>query len=364
MTGSSTPRTSVGLPTRLDPSEGVARPPAGLPLASVIVLNWNGEAWLAECVDSLLAQTYPRVEVIVVDNASSDRSVGLLRDRYGEKIRVIVNETNLGFAAGNNVGIAASNGAYVLLINNDAVADAGWVAALVGEAEANDRVGMCASKILTYDDPDRIDSAGLLLSRDGLGRGRGRLQRDGGRFTRPDDVLVPSGCAALYRRSMLDRIGLFDDAFFMYCEDLDLGLRGRLAGWRCRFVPDAVVRHRYSASAGRYSLRKIFLVERNRVWVMAKSFPALALALSPVWTVGRLAWQAYAGWRGQGGAGRALEGGSAWAVAMTVARAYVAAARGLPAMLRKRRTDHVSLADFRRWLRDHGVSVREVAFTE
>ncbi|MBI3607902.1 MAG: glycosyltransferase family 2 protein [Nitrospirae bacterium] len=338
--------------------------PADLPLASVIVLNWNGEALLAECVDSLLAQTYPRLEVIVVDNASSDRSVAVLGNRYGEKIRLIVNDANLGFAAGNNVGIAASKGAYVLLINNDAVADARWVAALVREAEADHRVGMCASKILTYDDPDRIDSVGLLLSRDGLGRGRGRLQRDAGRFNRPDDALVPSGCAALYRRAMLDQIGLFDEAFFMYCEDLDLGLRGRLAGWRCRFAPDAVVRHRYSASAGRYSLRKVFLVERNRVWVMAKSFPVSALALSPIWTIGRLAWQAYAGWQGQGGTGRALEGGSAWALAMTVGRAWLAAARGLPAMLRKRRPDHVSLADFRRWLRDHGVSVREVAFTE
>ena len=141
------------------------------------------------------------------------------------------------------------------------------------EAEADPRVGMCASKILTYDDPRVIDSVGLLLFRDGLGRGRGRLQRDVGAFNKPEDVLLPSGCAALYRRAMLDEIGLFDEAFFMYCEDVDLGLRGRVAGWRCRFVPDAVVRHRYSASAGRYSLRKVFLVERNRIWVMVKYFP-------------------------------------------------------------------------------------------
>jgi GT2 family glycosyltransferase len=337
---------------------------AAAPLASVIVLNWNGEALIAECVDSLLTQTYLRLEILVVDNASTDRSVSLIRERYGEKVCLIVNPANLGFAAGNNVGIAASRGAYVLLVNNDAVADPGWVEALVREAEADPRVGMCASKILTYDDPRVIDSAGLLLSRDGLGRGRGRLQRDVGAFDTPEDALLPSGCAALYRRAMLDEIGLFDEAFFMYCEDLDLGLRGRLAGWRCRFVPDAVVRHRYSASGGRYSLRKVFLVERNRVWVMVKSFPVLALALSPIWTIGRLAWQAYAGWRGQGGAGRALEGGSAWALATTVARAYLAAARGLPAMMRKRRTGHVSLLEFWRWLRYHGVSAREVAFTE
>lgn len=337
---------------------------AAAPLASVIVLNWNGEALITECVDSLLAQTYLRLEILVVDNASTDRSVSLIRERYGEKVCLIVNPANLGFAAGNNVGIAASRGAYVLLINNDAVADPGWVEALVREAEADPRVGMCASKILTYDDPRVIDSAGLLLSRDGLGRGRGRMQRDAVEFNKPEDVLLPSGCAALYRRAMLDQIGLFDEEFFMYCDDVDLGLRGRVAGWRCRFVPDAVVRHRYSASAGRYSLRKVFLVERNRIWVMMKYFPWSAVTVSPVWTALRLGWHGYAAWRGRGGAGRAREGESAWRLIGTVARAYLAATRGVPAMVRQRRGRHITSVEFRRWIRYHGVSAREVALTE
>ena len=325
-------------------------------------------SWLAECVDSLLAQTYPRLEVIVVDNASSDRSVALLQDRYGGKVRLIVNDANLGFAAGNNVGIAASSGAYVLLINNDAVADARWVAALVREAEADDRIGMCASKIVTYNDSSVIDSAGLLLFRDGLGRGRGRLQRDAGAFNKPEDVLLPSGCAVLYRRTMLDQIGVFDEEFFMYCDDVDLGLRGRVAGWRCRFVPDAVVRHRYSASAGRYSSHKVFLVERNRIWVMIKYFPWSAVALSPFWTALRLGWHGYAAWRGRGGAGRALEGGSARGLMWTVVRAYLAAARGVIGMWRKRRvlarSRRVSWLEFHGWLSYYGVSAREVALTE
>jgi len=337
---------------------------AAAPLASVIVLNWNGEALIAECVDSLLAQTYPRLEILIVDNASTDRSASLIRERYGEKVRLIVNPANLGFAAGNNVGIAASRGAYVVLINNDAVADPGWAEALVREAEADPRVGMCASKIVTYDDPRVIDSAGLLLFRDGLGRGRGRMQRDVGAFSKPEDVLLPSGCAALYRRAMLDQIGVFDEGFFMYCDDVDLGLRGRVAGWRCRFVPDAVVRHRYSASAGRYSLRKVFLVERNRIWVMMKYFPWSAVVLSPFWTALRLGWHGYAAWRGRGGAGRALERGSAWRLVWTVARAYVAAARGVPAMIRQRRSGQISCVQFRNWFRSHGISAREVALTE
>lgn len=334
------------------------------PLVSVIVVNWNGEAYVAECLDALLVQTYPRTEIIVVDNGSTDGSVSLLRDRYGEKIRLIVNRDNRGFTGGNNDGMAVASGDYVVLINNDATADPGWVAALVREAETDPRVGMCASMIVTHDDPRVIDSAGLLLFRDGLARGRGRWQRDVGAFNKPEDVLLPSGCAALYRRAMLDEIGVFDEEFFMYCEDVDLGLRGRVAGWRCRFVPDAVVRHRYSVSAGRYSLRKLFLVERNRIWLMVKCFPWSAVMVSPVWTALRLGLHAYAAIRGRGGAGRALEGESAWRLMATVGRAYLAAARGVPAMVRQRRDRHVTAVEFRRWFRYHGVSAREVALTE
>ncbi len=339
------------------------RAPRVPPLVSVIVVNWNGEAYLAECVDSLLKQTYSRVEIIIVDNASADGSVRLLTERYGAKIRLALNRTNLGFTGGNNTGIAVSTGAYVLLINNDAVADPEWVARLVREAETDDRIGMCASKIVSYDDPSVIDSAGLLLARDGLGRGRGRLERDAGQFDQAEEVLIPSGCAGLYRKAMLDEIGLFDERFFMYCEDVDLGLRGRVAGWRCRYVPDALVRHRYSKSAGSYSLRKVFLVERNRVWVMLKSFPWALVALSLPWTAVRLWWHAYAAWRGLGGAGRAVEGVRVRSLVATVLRAYLAAVAGAPPALKRRRSP-LSAMEFSKWLRYYGVSARSVAITE
>jgi GT2 family glycosyltransferase len=333
------------------------------PLVSVIVVNWNGETLLAPCIDSLLAQSYPRLEIIVVDNASTDGSLRLLGERYGGKIRLVLNRENLGFTGGNNAGIAVATGAYVLLINNDAVADPGWAAALVREAEADPQIGMCASKIVLFDDPTVIDSVGLLLARDGLGRGRGRLERDDGRFDRAVDVLLPSACAALYRRAMLDEIGLFDEEFFMYCEDVDLGLRGRVAGWRCRYAPDAVVRHHYSKSAGGYSARKIFLVERNRVWVMLKSFPWTLVALSLPWTAVRLWWHAYAAWHGRGGAGRAVEGVHAPALVATVLRAYLGAVAGAIPVLRRRRV-RTPVVEFSRWLRYDGVSAREVALTE
>lgn len=333
------------------------------PLASIIVLNWNGETLLPDCLDSLIVQTYPRVEILVVDNGSTDGSVRLVRHRYGDKVRVIETGVNLGFAGGNNAGIREAHGEYILLINNDAAADAGWVEALVREAETDGRIGMCASKVVTWEAPARIDSAGLLVSRDGVGRGRGRGEPAEGRFVNAEDALVPSGCAALYRRAMLDAIGAFDEAFFMYCEDLDLGLRGRLAGWRCRYVPDAVVRHRYSASAGAFSLQKVFLVERNRMWVMLKSFPWSAMAASLWWTVLRLGWHTYAACRRRGGAGRAVDDVSAFALASTVVRASAAALMGAPSMLAKRGQGPQRVA-FRTWLRYYGISARDVAMTE
>jgi GT2 family glycosyltransferase len=337
--------------------------PVAPPLVSVIVVNWNGEAYLAECVDSLVAQTYPRLEIIVVDNGSTDGSVRLLTERYGGKIRQVLSPTNQGFTGGNNLGIAVASGVYILLLNNDAVADPDWARALVEEAESNPRIGMCASKIVSYHDATEIDSVGLQLARDGLARGRGRLARDDGRFDRGEDVLMPSGCAGLYRRAMLDEIGVFDERFFMYCDDVDLGLRGHVAGWRCRYVPGALVRHRYSQSAGRYSLRKIFLVERNRVWVMLKSFPWPLIALSLPWSAVRMGWHVYAVCKGRGGAGRAAEAVPVASLVATVLRAYAAALAGAPSVLSRRRAS-MPLVDFSRWLRYDGVTARDVAMTE
>jgi hypothetical protein len=149
----------------------------------------------------------------------------------------------------------------------------------------------------------------------------------------------------------------------MYCEDVDLGLRGRVAGWRCRYVPDAVARHHYSKSAGGYSVRKIFLVERNRVWVMLKSFPWTLVALSLPWTAVRLWWHAYAAWHGRGGAGRAVEGVHASALVATVLRAYLGAVAGAIPVLRRRRV-RTPVVEFLRWLRYYGTSARDVALTE
>lgn len=337
------------------------------PLVSVIIVNWNGAAYLPACLDSILAQSYANLEIIVVDNASTDASASLLRG-YGSRLRVIENPVNLGFAGGNNVGIRAAKGAYIALINNDAVADRRWVEALARAAEADPGIGMCASKIYLSGPGRVLDSAGLLLSRDGIGRGRGRLEPDRDEFGREAEGLLPSGCAAFYRRAMLDDVGLFDEDFFAYCEDSDLGLRGMIAGWRSRYVPAAIVTHAYSASTAPYSSFKAFHVERNRIWLVVKCFPRRLLVASLLYTAARYLAQAGGALRGRGPAARFVEHVSVWAALGTLARAYGAALARLPAMWQKRRQvlalRRRPARELEAWFRIQRLPVSELVFKD
>ncbi|KRT74801.1 MAG: glycosyl transferase family protein [Candidatus Rokubacteria bacterium CSP1-6] len=353
----------------LEPHPAPPRPfPTDRPPVSVVVVNWNGITYLPDCLGSIARQSYPSLEIIVVDNGSTDGSVALLRAAYGSRIHLIESPTNLGFAGGTNVGIRAAKGAYLALLNNDAVADAGWIDALIRAAEADPRVGMCASKIYVRGQDGVLDSAGLLLSRDGIGRGRGRLERDDGRFSHEEEALVPSGCAALYRRAMLDEIGLFDEDFFAYCEDTDLGLRGRLAGWTCRYVPDAVVFHKYSGSSAPYSPFKAFQVERNRIWVVVKCFPPGLIVASVGYTLARYLVQAYGALSGRGAAAGLAGQTSVWSMVAILLRAYRAAFARLPEMWRRRRQvqalGKVTPRQVRRWFQTHHLGLRELALKD
>jgi len=338
------------------------------PLVSVIVVTWNGLAYLPDCLDSLAAQTYPALEVVVVDNGSTDGSVEYLRGRGPGRLHLVESPRNLGFAGGNNLGIRASKGAYLALLNNDAAADPEWVEALVNAAEADPTVGMCASRIHVWKRPDLLDGAGLVVSGDGIGRGRGRLEADGERYQRGADVLLPSACAALYRRSMLDEVGLFDEDFFAYCEDTDLGLRARIAGWRCRYVPGAVARHHYSGSTAPHSAFKAFHVERNRIWVVVKCFPPGLAVASLAYTLGRYALQLYAAVSGRGAAAKLAAQQAPWVLAGIIVRAWWAALARLPEMWRRRRAvwsvGKISRRELTRLLRAHRVGLRELALRD
>jgi len=289
-------------------------------LVSVIVVNHNRLALLEECLDSLMAQTYPNLEFLVVDNGSSDKScefVGSIPDR---RLRLISLESNLGFGVACNEGIKESHGDWVALLNNDAVAAPDWIEAMV-RAISSSKMGMCASKIL-FADSEVVDKAGHLIYLDGQNRGRGTGELDRGQYDEQEETIFPDGCAALYRRRMLEELGGFDEDFFAYADDADLGLRARLLGWECVYVPDAVVKHRHSATTGSYSIEKIYWVERNRFWLAVKSFPVPLLFLNPLFTLYRWLWNVLAAVSGRGAAGHFLRGHSFGQLVKTILRAY------------------------------------------
>ena len=179
------------------------------PLVSVVVLNLNGLRYLKGCLSSLSKQTATSFEVILVDNGSSDGSAEYVRNNF-PSVRLIENKTNLGFAAGNNQGIRMARGKYIATLNNDTEVDSEWLKNLVEVMESDNGLGMCASKIHNFDDPNVIDGVGMLIYPDGMSRARGRLEEDRGQYSKIEEILLPSACAALYRRKMLDEIGLFD----------------------------------------------------------------------------------------------------------------------------------------------------------
>jgi GT2 family glycosyltransferase len=333
-------------------------------LVSLVIVNWNGIEVLPECVESARSQCYRPVEVVVVDNGSTDGSRAWLRL---SGTAVVELDRNTGFAAGINAGIVRSHGEFVALLNNDAVAAPDWLEHLVAPM-CDPEVGMVASKIVFYDRRGVIDKTGHLLYPDGLNRGRGAGEADRGQFDSEDEVFFPDGCAALYRRRMLDDIGLFDEQFFAYGDDAELGLRARWRGWRCRYAPRARVFHRHSRSLGKYSPRKAYLVERNRLWVAAKLLPWPLVALSPLLTLWRYGWhvRSLAGHRGLAG-GVAREH-SAWSLLLALVRAYGSGLAGLPPILAKRRAVFrnrtLSDREFYALLRRFRISARELALRD
>jgi len=335
---------------------------------SVVVVNWNGRDHLETCFASILAQTLPGVESIMVDNGSTDGSIDFVRARFGSSVVVVALPDNTGYGAALNVGIRAARGRYLFALNNDTELDPHCLAALHAAAERYPAAGSFAPKILSFDDRRCIDNVGHLLYADGLSRGRGRLEVDHGQYDRDEEILLFSGCAVLLRREMLADIGTFDEDLFAYCEDTDLGLRAQLGGWRCRAVPSAVVYHKYSASTAHYSPMKAFLVERNRAWVAVKCLPAPLLAMSPLFTLLRLAAQAVGALTHRGAAGRFTTDHSAGALAMVFLRAVAAAIRGLPTAWRKRRAvqrqRRISNRDAFAWVTRYGMSLREIAWKD
>ena len=242
------------------------------PLVSIVIVNWNGLRFLPECWAALRAQTYAPVEVIVVDNGSTDGSLAWLAAQTPAP-RLIVNAANRGFAAANNQGLAAAQGQYVALLNNDAYPEPGWLAALVAAAEADSAIGMAGGLLVFADRPEVVQSAGICVDRCGV-----TWDAAGGQPTDQQGAALragfgPSAGAALYRRAMLAALGGFDEAFFAYLEDVDLAWRARRAGWQAALVPSARVRHVHSGTGRQGSDFKTFYLARNKYRLLVKNYP-------------------------------------------------------------------------------------------
>jgi GT2 family glycosyltransferase len=317
---------------------------------------------LAECLRSLESQTHRDRDIVVVDNSGEGRVLRGGAPPGG--VRVMEAGRNLGFGGAINAAVRESRAPFLATLNDDAVADPRWLAALVSAMRRQPDVGMCASQVRLYGE-EQLDSAGMLVARDGSSRQRGHL-RPPWMFPAPEEALLPSGSAALYRRAMLDEVGLFDDDFFLYCEDTDLGLRARLAGWSCRYVPQAVVEHDYSVSSGRASRLKAFYVERNRLWTVAKTFPLALWPLVPFYSLWRYLLHFWALLTGRGLAAEfTREGEKWWRLVLIVGSAHVHALSHLPALLakRKRVRSSATLGDWAFWklIRRHYARASQIA---
>lgn len=246
------------------------------PLVSVVIPTWKGEERLLQCLESIHRQTYRNFIAVFVVNGSQDKTLEILSKHSG--LRLIVNNRNLGFAAAVNQGIRSGEGKYIGVLNDDAFPDPEWLEALVEVAESNPQIGSCASLMVFAHKPNIIQSAGISMDRAAIAwdRLRGHPMEDA---LEACEVFGASAGAALYRRAMLDAVGLFDERFFAYLEDVDLAWRAQVAGWRCQYVPHAVVRHQTSASLGEDSPLKKQLKARNKIWMVAKNAPAIDLPL-------------------------------------------------------------------------------------
>lgn len=295
---------------------------------SVVIPTWNGASLLPECLDTLQRESPAPLEIIVADSASTDGTPDLVQHDY-PAVRLIRMATNQGYTGATNEGIRSASGSLVAIVNQDVALEEGWSSAILEAALAFPTSGSFASKIMLYDQRDHFHSAGDGFRRDGIPVNRGVWQRDVGQFDSPAEVFAACGGAAVYRRSMLDQVGLLDESFFMYCEDVDLGWRQQLAGWTARYVPGAVAYHHLGASGG--GVLASYYTGRNTISVLVKDLPgdlfrkyASAILAAQLKVTG----EALRAWRGDAARARL--------------RGQLAGLLGWPRRLRQRRTIQAS----------------------
>ncbi len=288
---------------------------------SIIILNFNGRTWLERCLPAALAEAASDCEVLVVDNGSTDGSAEFVAAAF-PRVRLTALTDNLGFAAGNNAGATHARGRYLAFLNNDALPQPGWLARVRHALDVRPDAGLAASRIVYLDRPAIVDSAG-----DGLTRFGGAFKRWHGQPAacahEARDVFGACGAALLIRAALFHQVGGFDSAYFAVHEDVDLSYRCQLLGFRCVYVPEAVVHHAGSATLGRLNAQSIFWGQRNLEWTYLKNTPLPLLVLTlPGHVLYNVAAALYFAWTGH---------------LVTFVMAKAEALRGLPRVARQRR---------------------------
>lgn len=243
---------------------------------AIIIVSWNTKEYLEKCLSSIFEQTFNNFEVIFVDNGSTDGSVELVRIAF-PTVRLVSLDKNYGFSKANNIGIRLAfegKARHIVLLNVDTTIKETFLKELVTAAESDDSIGCCQSKMLSMDDPRIIDGVGITVRKNCgmIPIGHGEL--DVGNYNQPKEIFGASAGASLYKSEMLIQVGLFEEECFAYHEDVDLALRARIAGWKCLYVPQAVVYHKHSGTLGKYSPIKKYYLIRNRYYYVIKNLPA------------------------------------------------------------------------------------------
>lgn len=333
---------------------------------SVVIVNWNGRPHLRDTLAAVRAQTLAPKRIVVVDNGSTDGSQDDLAHIDWPNLKVVFLDRNTGFACGNNAAWPHLVGDAVALLNNDAVPEETWLEQAAGALLSASDVGMVACKILRMRDRGVIDKCGHLIYGDGLNRGWGTGFPDQQQFDQRQEALWPDGCAALFRLSSLREVGFFDEAFFCYGEDADLGFRMRWAGYRCIFEPTSRVFHHHSASLGKFSPYKAYLIERNRWWVLIKNFPISWILWSPVPTALRYAYNLRSLLAGKGSASGFQSEHGATALIKTLLKANIDGILGIPQAWRKRKQGlrRLNSSEMAEILKQFRISAKELTMED
>jgi GT2 family glycosyltransferase len=251
---------------------------SALPLVSVLILNYNNKNLLEKCLGSVFRSDYPNFEVVFVDNASTDTSIEFVKARFGKEsfLRIVQNSENLGYAGGNNAGIALAKGEYVVLLNTDTEVDENWLSELIKVMESDRNIGAAQCKLISMYERRRFDSAGGFIDRFGFPIVRGLQEEDVGQYDKVDEIFWAKGAAFAVRSNVLNEVGSFDNDFFLEYEETDLCWRIWLRGYRIVFVPKSVVFHVGKASisqgSGRINLTAQYHLHKNQIMSLLKNY--------------------------------------------------------------------------------------------